>query len=189
VKDDVAVRDAASLILIRGGDRVLMGFRGAQAVFLPSVRVFPGGAVDPEDNAADVRMTPDCRRRLGHAADRLAACALRETAEETGLTLRPGAGLRHVCRAITPPGETRRYDARFFLADAADIAGDPDDLSGASGELSHLAWVPLTPPPAGMHEITALVLAEAVGWMPGRTPEGLRFLDHRSGVLVDQRVP
>jgi hypothetical protein len=25
--------------------------------------------------------------------------------------------------------------------------------------------------------------------MPGRTPEGLRFLDHRSGVLVDQRVP
>jgi 8-oxo-dGTP pyrophosphatase MutT (NUDIX family) len=188
VRDEAAIRDAASLILVRDGARVLMGFRGAGAVFLPSVRVFPGGAVDPGDHRAEVTLSDDCRRRLGPMADVLAACALRETVEETGLTLRPGARLTHVCRAITPPGETRRYDARFFTADAADVAGDPDDLSRASGELSGLAWVPLLPPPSGMHEITAIILAETVGLLLSRTAAGLRFLDHRSGVLEDQRV-
>ncbi len=188
MRDDTPIRDAASLIVVRDGARVLMGYRGAGAVFLPSVRVFPGGAVDAADRDAPVTLSADCRRRLGPMAGALAACALRETVEETGLILRPGARLTHICRAITPPGETRRYDARFFLADAADILGDPDDLSGANGELTGLAWVPLLPPPPGMHEITAIILAEAVGRLLGQTAAGLRFLDHRTGVLEDLRV-
>lgn len=36
-----------------------------------------------------------------------------------------------------------RFDARFFLADAEAVEGDVDDLSGASGELLDLAWLPL----------------------------------------------
>ncbi len=94
----------------------------------------------------------------------LAAAAIRELWEETGLALgQPGtmtlpgdwagfsargllpdaAALRFVFRAITPPGRTRRFDARFFLADADAVAGDSDDFSAASDELSHLHWLPL----------------------------------------------
>jgi 8-oxo-dGTP pyrophosphatase MutT (NUDIX family) len=169
------VRDAASLILVRRDGllpRVLMGQRGAGAAFMPQKYVFPGGRVDDADHA--LRPLPDlapgCAARLDRMATPgigavLAAAALRETFEETGLILgRPGqtdnvpeawrgfaatghvpdgSALRFVFRAVTPPGRTRRFDARFFLADAAALAGDPDDLSRAGGELAHLAWLTL----------------------------------------------
>ncbi len=93
----------------------------------------------------------------------LAMTAVRETYEETGLILghkasrapvsrsphwRPffRAGyvpaldkMRYVARAITPPGGVRRYDARFFLADARHVSGQ---LEG-NGELEDLRWVSL----------------------------------------------
>jgi 8-oxo-dGTP pyrophosphatase MutT (NUDIX family) len=47
--------------------------------------------------------------------------------------------LDYIARAITPPGQVRRFDARFFLADAAHLHGT---LAG-NGELHHLHWVPL----------------------------------------------
>ncbi len=50
-------------------------------------------------------------------------------------------GLAFICRAITPPGRPRRFDARFFVADAARLATDPDDFSAASDELSDLQWI------------------------------------------------
>ncbi|NAZ18057.1 DNA mismatch repair protein MutT, partial [Glutamicibacter soli] len=51
---DPPIRDAATVILLRrgaDGPTVLMGMRGAAAVFMPSKYVFPGGAVDREDAA------------------------------------------------------------------------------------------------------------------------------------------
>ncbi len=50
-------------------------------------------------------------------------------------------GLAFICRAITPPGNPRRFDARFFVADAVRLASDPDDFSAASEELSNLQWI------------------------------------------------
>ena len=114
----------------------------------------------------------------------LSVAAIRELWEETGLILgRPGTwdqtppadwesfaatghlpsahGLQFVFRAITPPGRPRRFDARFFLLDADEIASDPDDFSAACDELSHLQWIPL--PKAREFDlpfITEVVLAE-----------------------------
>ena len=113
------------------------------------------------------RLREDSAHDISHA---LACAAIRELWEETGLILGdPGAwtgdqpghvpddwqtyaatghvpaaqALQFVFRAITPPGRPRRFDARFFLIDAAEIASDLDDFSAASDELSHLQWVPL----------------------------------------------
>ena len=166
-----SVRDAATTVLVRrmpGGPAVLMGQRGAAAAFMPDKVVFPGGATDPGDAAGGLPLSPDCDRRLRVACDgpspaTLAAAAHRELTEETGLTLRPGPApsLTFVFRAVTPPGRSRRFDARFFLADAADLSGDPDDFSRAQDELSFLQWVPLAQARGlNLPFITEIVLAE-----------------------------
>jgi 8-oxo-dGTP pyrophosphatase MutT (NUDIX family) len=141
------IRPAATVILARSGahgPEVLMGQRGAGAAFMPSKFVFPGGGVDPADHVAPRPgyLDATCTRRLGlyapadaPAPDVVVAAALRELAEETGLAVpAPATGaLRFVFRAITPPGRTRRFDARFLLADADALPGDQNDLSAASG--------------------------------------------------------
>lgn len=95
------IRDAATIILSRNGafgPEVLMGQRGASAVFMPNKFVFPGGAVDPADLQVDLAspLDPLSHDRLaafplaGGTPDltptALAAAALRELWEETGVT-------------------------------------------------------------------------------------------------------
>jgi 8-oxo-dGTP pyrophosphatase MutT (NUDIX family) len=184
---DVPVRDAATVIVLRDRatrPRVLMGQRGATAAFMPNKFVFPGGAVDAGDAAIPLaRSLPDpCRSRLAQdsrlAPDTIAAAAIRELWEETGLALaRPGTGawdafpglpdagaMRFVFRAVTPPGRPRRFDARFLLVPAEAIPGDPDDFSDAADELSHLQWVPLDAARSfDLPFITEIVLAE-IAW-------------------------
>ncbi|MBZ4021357.1 DNA mismatch repair protein MutT [Rhodobacter sp. TJ_12] len=177
ILDKSALRDAATLVVLRrdlpSGPAVLMGMRGAQAAFMPSKYVFPGGAVDAGDAkiALAAPLPAPCAQRLAQEAPpglgpALAVAAIRELWEETGQILgTPGAwtgpvpedwagfaatghrpcaaGLRFCFRAITPPGRPRRFDARFFLVEAEKLASDPDDFSGACDELSHLHWVPL----------------------------------------------
>lgn len=118
-------------------------------------------------------------------AQALALTAIRELWEETGLALgtmddpfppklpsewesfysagyRPDASaLRFVYRAITPPGKTRRFDCRFFLAHAGALANDPDDFSRASDELSELSWLTLAEARLlDIPDITKTVLSE-----------------------------
>jgi 8-oxo-dGTP pyrophosphatase MutT (NUDIX family) len=80
---------------------------------------------------------------LAHA---LAAAALRETEEETGLILPltsgTGADFSHltlIARAITPTESPIRFHARFFQADAALTEGKME----ATPELADLAYRPL----------------------------------------------
>lgn len=210
--DPARIRDAATVVLVRrtiDGPSVLMGQRSTGAAFMPSKFVFPGGAVDPSDaNVPFCARLPDaCMHRLANGGQdmshTLAAAAIRELQEETGLILaRPGrwpgaaptgwhyfhkahlipdaSGLRFVFRAITPPGRTRRFDARFFLADAAHVHGDPTDMSRASGELSCLAWVPLDEARhLDLPFITTIVLAEvAAALSSGNSTGPVPFFDN-----------
>ncbi len=187
----ILVRDAAT------NPSILMGQRGAGAAFMPNKVVFPGGAVDPRDRGIPLatRMSLTCeeRLRLGAGPDvsaALAAAAIRELWEESGLILGargqwpdevppdwqsfaatghlPRAdALHYVFRAITPPGRPRRFDARFFLADAAHLANDPDDFSAATDELSQLQWIPLSKARSfDLPFITEVVLAEVAASLP-----------------------
>ena len=193
------------------GPAVLMGMRGAGAAFMPSKYVFPGGALDAADadiplarplpEASARRLAQDAPKGIGPA---LAVAAIRELWEETGLMLgTPGtwhsppppdwesfaatghcpsaAGLQFVFRAITPPGRPRRFDARFFLLDATELASDLDDFSRACDELSHLHWVPMTEARAlNLPFITEVVLAEVQAQLAeGRPPASIPFFDNR----------
>ena len=114
----------------------------------------------------------------------LAVAAIRETCEETGLCLgrkhgtspaltgpwQPFAdagllpdpsGLYLITRAITPPGRIRRFDTRFFAADASAIAHRVDGVIHAEAELVELVWVELgSKPLADLHPMTRNVLNE-----------------------------
>ncbi|WP_344844842.1 NUDIX hydrolase [Celeribacter arenosi] len=182
------IRDAATVVLQRDDGRVLMGQRGHGAVFMPGKFVFPGGAVDAADFEATPigTLAPACLRRLCIDADRavagaLAVAALRELREETGLVLRDAAALSFVFRAVTPPGRPRRFDARFFLADAAHLETDPDDFSRAEDELSHLQWLsPLEARAFDLPFVTRIVLAEIEA--TSGAPDHVPFYDHRGSV-------
>lgn len=170
--DKTAIRNAATIIVIRdrlSDPKVLMGQRGKSAAFMPSKYVFPGGAVDEVDSTVPVSGLCDhARARLSEDSaldpNTLAAAAIRELWEETGQIVgTPGSweapqgwrgfaragylpdasGLTFMCRAVTPPGRPRRFDARFFTVDVSCLATDPDDFSRAEDELSNLGWVPL----------------------------------------------
>lgn len=185
---------------------VLMGQRGRTAAFMPDKFVFPGGAVDPADASVPLPepISDPCRTRLtahnsGSSPEALAVAAIREVWEETGLRLGrtmpwtpPGgwkdfaadglapdtSALSFFLRAVTPLGRPRRFDARFFLADAAALADDPDDFSGAEDELSHLRWVPLSEVRTlNLPFITRIVLGELQAHLPATgAPKGVPFI-------------
>ncbi len=157
----VRARHAASLIVLRADGSqpaMLMGMRGAGHRFMPNRLVFPGGAVDRADATAAVAapmpshvlamVGKSCQPRLAHA---LGVAAARELEEETGLTLGTPPNLArfdYLGRAITPPVQPVRFNARFFVVDAALVSGT---LAG-SGELEGLRWY-------GIEEALALELA------------------------------
>jgi 8-oxo-dGTP pyrophosphatase MutT (NUDIX family) len=144
----VTPRPAASLVVLRerAGPEVLMGMRGASHRFMPNRLVFPGGAVDPGDHGARHAspLRAQVLRRLSLSADPALAQAIpiaaaRELEEETGLSLGTPpalAGMDYLCRAVTPEASPVRFDARFFVVDAAEVSGT---LAG-SGELEDLRW-------------------------------------------------
>jgi 8-oxo-dGTP pyrophosphatase MutT (NUDIX family) len=150
--------------------RVLMGRRHGGHDFMPDKWVFPGGRIDRSDyrapHATDLRhevaarlheMTPPARARA------LAMAAIRETFEEAGLLLAKPAPVRSaagpwrdflalgaqadleavdfIARAVTPPMSKKRFDARFFMAEAdrlVSLERQPD-----CGELDEIAWLEL----------------------------------------------
>lgn len=196
------IRPAATIVLWRpfvSEFQVLMGQRGHGAAFMPSKYVFPGGGVDAEDAATNLPgLSADCARRLtlhcpadAPGPGTIATAALRELTEETGLSLpdpAPGA-LRFIFRAITPPGRSRRFDARFFLTAATGVTGDSAHFSDASTELSHLHWIGLAQARAlDLPFITEVVLAEVAALLAGQTQPGVPFFDNSGPVPTFRRL-
>ncbi len=166
-------KDAATVIIYRqrrGRVEVLMGQRHRKHRFLPQRYVFPGGRVDPCDSRvrSATGLRDDVARRLMRTAApararALAAAAVRETFEETGLIIgQPDPephrtapanwksffdtgmapcfeNLVYIARAVTPHWRPIRFNARFFMLDSRHVVGD---LAG-SGELLDLTYVPI----------------------------------------------
>ncbi len=153
-----------------GSPRVLMGLRPGSMAFMANKYVFPGGRIDPGDlrirSASELRPEVAARAGVGPARARgLALAAIRETFEETGILVGERAektprtrapawarffahkvmprldALEMIARAITPPNRTRRFDARFFMADADVIAHQID--AAENEELLKPTWLTL----------------------------------------------
>lgn len=131
----------------------------------PADKLMP--AARPLDLAAQDRLMKRVARPSPARAQALALAAIRETFEESGLLLGAPAteipavpkgpweafaqakilpdlqGLYFIGRAITPPGRTRRFDARFFSLDASAIAHRIEGVTGPEAELVELVWMSL----------------------------------------------
>jgi 8-oxo-dGTP pyrophosphatase MutT (NUDIX family) len=122
----------------------------------------------PLDPRAERKLMQKMRRPSAARARALALTAVRETFEETGLLLGsrapqapvasdaawaafgeanilPDLSTMHfIARAVTPPRRARRYDTRFFTADASAIAHRIGGKVGPDAELVELVWLPLS---------------------------------------------
>ena len=193
----ILVRDRST------GPRILMGRRNRGHDFMPDKWVFPGGRIHGSDYRvpAASELRGDVAAALAATATlprarALAMTAIRETFEETGLLLaRPAApirsrgqwrdflaagarphlaGLSFIGRAITPPSLPKRFDARFFMADAGDLLSlDP---GAGCGELDEIAWFPLADARAlDLPTITRMMIREIAARLDGDTDRPLFF--------------
>lgn len=185
--------------------RVLMGRRHASHTFMPDKWVFPGGAVDRDDHrvpaASELRDTvlQSLMRTAPAARSRaLALAAVRETFEEAGLRLAKAvqspripplwsdfmeggvapdlSALDLIARAITPPYRPRRFDARFFTAEADRLVSLTP--SRISGELEEIAWVNLAEAQTlDLPSVTRFVLQELSQRLrdPSRRPVSVKY--------------
>ncbi|WP_045878547.1 NUDIX domain-containing protein [Pseudofrankia sp. DC12] len=198
VTSPATVVPAASAALLRdrpAGLEVLLLRRSATASFAPGAWVFPGGRVDAGDLDGPVDAGLDASAEL--AAARRAA--VRETAEEAGLTI-AGAQLMPLACWCPPAAAARRFLTWILLGPAPD-----QDVVVDGGEITDHRWmrpadalaardqgeVELLPPTwvmlwtLALHPGVASALAAARDAAPelfetqiGRTPGGLVAIWH-----------
>ena len=158
-----------------------MGMRGAGHRFMPNRLVFPGGAVDQADRRAQAATEPDPatlamlgRNARPPLARALVAAAARELEEETGLSFGHPPRLntiRYLCRAVTPPRMHMRFNARFLVAAADGVEGEPADTR----ELESVRFYPVRQALAlDLMEVTREVLLRLQTFLA--QPEGEREL-------------
>jgi 8-oxo-dGTP pyrophosphatase MutT (NUDIX family) len=140
----------------------------------------------PLDSRDEARLRQACAGRKGEDFARaLALAAIRECFEETGLALgvsdyggparppacwRPYAAhnllpdlqdLHFAARAITPPIRPKRFDTRFFIAFAENIAARVEGVCHEGAELTELTWAPLDKAETyDMPDVSRMVLQE-----------------------------
>lgn len=196
-------RDGPQPRLLMGRRNGGHSFMPGKWVF-PGGRIDRGDFTAPSANDLTPETAAKLSLTLRHASPQLpralGLAAIRETFEEAGLLLakqaapRPGAGpwrpfleagalpdlsaLQYVARAITPPYRPKRFDARFFMAEAESLLSlerRPD-----CGELDEIAWVDLDEALAlDLPNITRFVVAEIAERLKGeqRPIPFMRFLN------------
>jgi 8-oxo-dGTP pyrophosphatase MutT (NUDIX family) len=122
---------AASAVLVRdrpSGLEILMLRRTLKASFGPGAWVFPGGRVDPGDLGAE---------GAGGATELVAArrAAVRETAEEAGLTI-DGAALAPVSHWCPPASAPRRFITWILVGQAPE-----QDVAIDGAEIIDFRWM------------------------------------------------
>lgn len=208
-RNPARARDAASLVLIREGDKgpeVLMGQRSKNLTFMPDRYVFPGGRLDAGDHiirpATDFR--PPVKDKLARslAPDRaraLAVAAIRETFEETGLILGKPAPAHHESvpedwRGFLDRGFAPALDELDAIGRAITPAQLPkrfnarffvaraDHLHGeivGSGELINIGWLPV-------EEAIAMGIADITEIVARLA---LRWFQHPQGRFTRDPIP
>jgi 8-oxo-dGTP pyrophosphatase MutT (NUDIX family) len=197
-------RDADGPRVLMGQRHGNMAFMANKYVF-PGGRVDPGD----QRIALGGELKPHVREKLvKHASeDRargLALAAIRETFEEAGVLIGERAdkfprtrnlawrkffahgiaprldALEFIARAITPPNRTRRFDARFFMADASAIAHTLDAKD--NDELLTPCWLTLTEARAlDLPSITRTVLEEVEARIESDAPRPVPFFRFQRG--------
>jgi 8-oxo-dGTP pyrophosphatase MutT (NUDIX family) len=139
----------------------------------------------PLNPLVETRLMRNVIRPSPRKAQAFALTAIRETFEETGLLIGapcdepppmpPGpwrdfarcgyapdlSALHLVARAIAPPRNPRRFDARFFTVDAGAIAHRVDGAVHNDAELVELRWLPIRRAlELDLPDITRIVLKE-----------------------------
>ncbi|MFT0861027.1 NUDIX hydrolase [Ancylobacter sp. G4_0304] len=133
------------------------------------------------DEVTERRLNARVSRPSASRPRALALAAIRETCEETGLLLgttdagapeTAAAGwsafveagvypdleaLTFVARAVTPPRHSRRFDTRFFMAEASNIAHRLEGVVGPDSEFVDVQW--MTFAQARKAEVPAITLA------------------------------
>jgi 8-oxo-dGTP pyrophosphatase MutT (NUDIX family) len=151
--------------LLMGRRKASLAFMPGLYVF-PGGRVDPWDPSMPHLGSLSVAAIARLGRRARISPKRmraLALAAIRETAEETGVLVGqredPGSvpeawapfarhgvtpdlsALVFAVRAITPPGRPRRFDTRFFLAEASAIGGRIPASEFAETDLEAVEWL------------------------------------------------
>lgn len=186
---------------------LLAGRRPGHVKFMPGVWVFPGGALDAEDTRpwpveSDGGHLPPRLARCARAAlretweeagvlvgrkspDGKAAAAAAEHGMSSVAGAYAGRGitaaldvLTYVGRAITPTQVFRRFNTRFFLADASAVFGEPV----SSDELEDVGWHPIGRRPlAPFRDVSQFMLQRALALRAGTaSPDAPLFYTVRS---------
>jgi 8-oxo-dGTP pyrophosphatase MutT (NUDIX family) len=164
----VAIKPAATVMLLRESDEqgveVFMMRRTTKAAFAGGMYVFPGGAVDAEDSSYEIAAIRECFEEAGvllartptgatvrfddptsherfttyrhtvHAGERSMTSVL--TAENL---VAQSEELLWVAHWVTPFGEVRRFDTRFF------VVAMPDDQTPLHDDKETIGSLWVTP--------------------------------------------
>lgn len=184
-----AVRPAATVVLVRDGDRGVEAYlvrRGSRAAFMPDLHVYPGGRVDAADATLAPRMTgyaDDPRVCDGGVGVKHTAAtwvgAVRELFEEAGVLLaRDGAGALLSASAALRADRERlnagdiAFDAlvaeRGWTLDASELAVFDHWITPSFEKRRYDTLFLLAPMPEGQRaEDDAREVYDGEWWRPG----------------------